>query len=97
MLLHDVFFRLRSLMWHSATENELDDELRFHLERETEKYVKSGMSEAEALRRARLEFGGVDQVKNECREARGVSFVESLLQDLHYSTRSLLHSPAFTA
>ena len=97
MLLHDLFFRLRSLMRHSAAENELDDELRFHLERETDKYVKSGMSEAEALRRARLEFGGVDQVKNECREARGVSFVESLAQDLHYSARTLLHSPAFTA
>jgi putative ABC transport system permease protein len=84
-------------MRHPAVENELDDELRFHLERETEKYVKSGMSEAEALRRARLEFGGLDQVKNECREARGVSFIETLVQDLHYSARTLLHSPAFTA
>jgi putative ABC transport system permease protein len=84
-------------MRHPAAENELDDELRFHLERETEKYVKSGMGEAEALRRARLEFGGLDQVKNECREARGVSLVETLVQDLHYSARTLVHSPAFTA
>ena len=63
MLLHDLLFRLRSLMRRSAAENELDDELRFHLERQIDKYVKSGMSQAEALRRARLEFGGVDQVK----------------------------------
>jgi putative ABC transport system permease protein len=84
-------------MRHAATENELDAELRFHLERETDKYVKSGMSEADAVRRARLEFGGLDQVKNECREARGVSFVETLVQDLHYSARTLLHSPVFTA
>ena len=49
------------------------------------------------MRRARLEFGGLDQVKNECREARGVSLVETLVQDLHYSARTLLHSPAFTA
>src|SRR5207302_7732548 len=84
-------------MRRPAAENELDDELRFHLERQTDKYVKSGMSQAEALRRARLEFGGVDQVKNECREARGVSLVETLVQDLHYSARTLLHSPAFTA
>jgi putative ABC transport system permease protein len=84
-------------MRHPAAENELNDELRFHLERQTDKYVKSGMSHAEALRRARLEFGGLDQVKNECREARGVSLVESLVQDLHYSARTLLHSPAFTA
>src|SRR5215468_4137086 len=84
-------------MRRPAAEYELDDELRFHLERQTDKYMRSGMSEAEALRRARLEFGGLDQVKNECREARGVSFVESLLQDLIYSARTLLHSPAFTA
>ena len=97
LLLHDLLFRLRSLMRHSTAENELDNELRFHLEQQIEKYVKSGMSQAEAARRARLEFGGLDQVKNECREARGVSFVETLVQDLHYSARTLLHSPAFTA
>jgi putative ABC transport system permease protein len=84
-------------MRHSAAENELDDELRFHLERETDKYVRLGMSEADAARRARLEFGGLDSVKDDCREARGVSFVETLVQDLHYSARTLLHSPAFTA
>ena len=97
MLLHDLLFRLRTLMRHSAAENELDDELRFHLERETDKYVKSGMSEAEAVRRVRLEFGGLDQVKDECREARGVSFVETLVQDLRYGARTLIHAPAFTA
>ena len=97
MLLHDLLFRLQTLMQRSAKDNELNDELRFHLERLTEKYVKSGMSEAEALRRARLEFGGLDQVKDECRDARGVSFVENLVQDLRYSARILLHSPVFTA
>jgi putative ABC transport system permease protein len=97
VILHDLLFRLRTLMRRPAAENELEDELRFHLERETEKYLKSGMTEAEAVRRARLEFGGLDQVKNECREARGVSFIETLVQDLHYSARTLLHSPVFTA
>jgi putative ABC transport system permease protein len=97
VLLHDLLFRLRTLMRRPAAENELDDELRFHLERLSDKYVKSGMSEAEAARRARLEFGGLEQVKDECREARGVSFVETLGQDLHYAARTLLHSPAFTA
>ena len=48
MLLHDLLFRLRALTRHPAAENELDDELRFHLERQIDKYVKSGMSQAEA-------------------------------------------------
>ena len=96
MLLHDLLFRLRALMRHPAMENELDDELHFHLKRQTDKYVKSGMSEAEAARRARLEFGGLDQVKDECREVRGVSFIETLVQDLHYAARTLLRSPGFT-
>ena len=96
-MLHDLLFRLRALTRRRDTENELDDELRFHLDRQTDKYVRSGMSEAEAARRVRQEFGGLDQVKDECREARGVSFIETLVQDLHYAVRTLLHSPAFTA
>ena len=96
-MLHDLLFRLHALTRRRDTENELDDELRFHLDRQTDKYVRSGMSEAEAARRVRQEFGGLDQVKDECREARGVSFIETLVQDLHYAVRTLLHSPAFTA
>jgi hypothetical protein len=96
-LLHDLFFRLRTLFRRPTAESELDDELRFHLERQIAKYVKSGMSEEQATRRARLEFGGVDQVKDECRDARGISFVETLMQDARYAARTLLRSPAFTA
>jgi putative ABC transport system permease protein len=96
-LLHDLLFRLRTLFRRPTAESELDDELRFHLDRQIAKYVKSGMSEAEATRRARLEFGGVDQVKDECRDARGISFVETLVQDARYAARTLLRSPAFTA
>jgi putative ABC transport system permease protein len=96
-LLHDLLFRLRVLFRRHAAEGELDEELRFHIERQVAKYVKSGMSEAEAVRRARLEFGGVDQVKDECRKARGISFIETLVQDVRYTMRTLLHSPVFTA
>ncbi len=95
--MHDLLFRLRSLFRRHAADGELDDELRFHLERQIAKYVKSGMSETAAIRRARLEFGGVDQVKDECREARGINFVETFVQDLRYATRTLLLSPAFTS
>ena len=97
MLLHDLLFRLRTLIRRSAAENELEDELRFHIEQQTEKYVRAGMSEAEAARQARLEFGGLDRVKGDCREVRGFTFFETLVQDVHYSARTLLHSPAFTA
>jgi putative ABC transport system permease protein len=80
-----------------AAERELDDELHFHLEQQIAKYLNSGMSEREARRRARLEFGGIDQVKEECREVQGTSFFETLGQDARYAARTLLRSPAFTA
>ena len=72
-MLSDFLFRLRCLFRRNRVETELDEELRSHLEHETEKYVKSGLSLEEARRRARIALGGVDQVKEECREARGVS------------------------
>ncbi|HEY3928959.1 MAG TPA: ABC transporter permease [Candidatus Koribacter sp.] len=95
-MLHDFLFRLRTIFRRHSAEQELDEELRFHLERQIEKYVASGMSRADATRRARLEFGGVEQVKGECRDARGIGAVEIILMDLRYSFRSLLRSPAFT-
>ena len=96
-MLHDLLFRLRALFRFNAAESELDDELRFHLERQTAKYVNSGVAEDHAARLARLEFGGLEQVKDQCREARGISLVETLAQDLRYAVRTLLRSPAFTA
>ena len=96
-MLHDLLFRLRTLFRRPTAESELDDELRFHLDRQMAKNVKAGMSEEEAARHARLEFGGIDQVKDECRDARGISFVETLVQDMRYAVRTLRRSPAFTA
>jgi predicted permease len=96
-MLDDLFLRFRSLFRRRAVEAEIDDELRFHLERQTEKYIQFGMSRAEASRHARLEFGGFDQVKQDCREARGITFLDSLLQDVRYAFRGFLHNPGFTA
>jgi putative ABC transport system permease protein len=94
-MLHDLFFRVRSLLRRTTVESEMEDELRFHVERQIEKYVESGMSRSDALRRARVEFGGLEQVKEDCRDARGVSLVETLAQDLRYGWRTLRRSPAF--
>ncbi|MFL6689198.1 MAG: ABC transporter permease, partial [Alphaproteobacteria bacterium] len=71
------------------------EELRFHFERQVEKYKLTGLAEEEARRRARLAFGGHEQVKAECRDARGTSFVENARQDLRYAVRQLRGNPTF--
>jgi putative ABC transport system permease protein len=96
-----LWSRIRS--WLSATlrrsrmETEMDAELRFHLEAFAEDLVRSGETRAEAMRRARIEFGGIERVKEEGREARGVNLVESLVQDLRYGVGNMLRTPGFTA
>ena len=95
-MLSDLLYRLRALFRRKSMETELDEELRTHFEQQVEKYVRSGLPPEEARRRARLEFGGLDQVKEECRDARGVRFIETMLQDLRYSLRTLARNPAFT-
>jgi predicted permease len=95
-MIPDALFRLRALFRKSAVERELDDELRFHLEHAIDKRVAAGMTRDDAVRQTRLDFGGVDQVKEECRDARGVSVLESLLQDLRYGLRTMRRAPVFS-
>jgi len=71
--------------------------LRFHMEAYAEDLVRGGGPREEAMRRARLEFGGIERVKEEGREARGVSLIESLIQDLRYGAGSMRRTPGFTA
>ena len=92
---NDLRFRLRALFRRRAEETELNEELRFHFEQQVEKLRLAGMTEAEARRRARLAFGGHEQVKEDCREARGTSFVENARQDVRYAIRQLRANPTF--
>lgn len=87
----------RRLFRRQLEEKQLDAELRFHLEQQIADYVAAGMKPEEARRRARLEFGGLDQVKEECRDVGAGRFVETLFQDLRYGLRQLRRNPGFTA
>ncbi len=86
---------LQTSLRRSRMESEMDAELRFHIEAFAEDLVRSGVPRDEALRRARIEFGGIESAKEECREARGISFVDSLVQDLRFGTRVLRKNPGF--
>jgi putative ABC transport system permease protein len=96
-MFNDFFYRMRALLRRKAVETEMGEELRFHFEQEVEKSMASGVSRDEATRRARLAFGGPEQVKEECREARGVNLIETLVQDIRYALRILGRTPVITA
>jgi predicted permease len=92
----DLFYRLRAFLRREAMESEADAELRFHFERQVEKHLKTGMTREEAVRRARIEFGGHEQLKEEIRDARGVNLVETLFQDIRYGLRILARTPVIS-
>ena len=99
-MLTELWLRLRAILGLGAGDRDLDDELRFHLDRQIEKHVASGMPREDAMRRARVEFGGVDQVKEDYRDARGTWLVETAVECAHEvrrACRMLARTPAFTA
>src|SRR3954467_9240448 len=96
LMLKALLRRLRALLRRSEMETELDEELRFHLEKEIEQNVRRGMNPEEARRTALVEFGGVELIKEECRDVRGVRPLKDLWQDLRYAVRILLKRPVFT-
>src|SRR5438105_134745 len=96
-MLNDLLYRSRAIFRRDTVELELDDELRFHQEREIERHTRAGVSPAEAARLARLAFGGPQQLREECRDARGTRWVEDLLKDARFAIRTLRRSPLFAS
>ena len=80
---------LRRLLRRGRLERELDAELRYHVDRQVEANIRAGMSQQEARRTARLEFGGVDQIRELCRDARGTAWVDDLARDIRFGRRLL--------
>ena len=89
--------QLRSWWRGERLDRELDAEVRFHIEMETEKYVRHGMTRGDARRRAFRNFGPMEKHKEETRDARGLMWLEEILQDARYSVRAFLKSPGFAA
>ena len=96
-MLSDLKYRLRAILRPDAMERELAAELQLHYEREVAKLVAAGISHADAQRRARVAMGGTEQVKEACRDARGVSTFETTMGDFQYAVRRLRKNPGFAS
>jgi putative ABC transport system permease protein len=94
-MLIELQTRLRFLIARK-THREVDEELQFHLEQQTEANIAAGMPPQEARRQAIIAFGGVEHAREECREQRPGYFVETLLQDVRYAMRGFRRNPVFT-
>ena len=96
-MLSDLLYRARALFRRKLLEDDLDAELQFHLDQLTEKHVQAGIAPAEASRLARVELGGLEQVKEECRQSWGLGWIDTLLRDSRYAFARMSRYPRSAA
>ena len=94
-LYYKLPLRLRSLFRRHAVDQDLDDEIQFHLQHQIDEYSAQGMNPEEAHYAALRSMGRLQQTKEECREMRNVNFLENIGQDLHFGFRMMRRSPGF--
>jgi predicted permease len=92
----DTIERLRALIFRRSEERELEEELRFHVDMETEFHRRGGANADDATRSAMIALGGVERVKEDVRDARGTRLLEESVGDVSFAARTLIHNPAFT-
>lgn len=92
----DLWLRIRALVFRRRVDEELEDELDFHLEMEAKRNLAAGMEVADARRRARVRFGPRPLIEDNCRDARGITFIDTLWQDIRYALRTFIRNPVFT-
>ena len=95
--LTDAIERVKALLFRRRQDGELSEELRFHVERETQERIAAGATPEAARREALLAFGGVEQYKESVRDARGIRPLEEIGADVRYALRGLRRNPGFTA
>src|SRR5262249_55827746 len=94
--IYTIPLRLRSIFRRSRVEQDLDEELRFHLDYQIRTELAAGSTPEEAHRAALRAIGGLEQHKEECRDMRRVNLIENLVRDVRYAIRTLARTPAFT-